>query len=657
MNEALETYRRAYGRVPDISGSNGFALLLGQNARMHAEPLVRRKPTTIIAGPWRGSDKESYDVVKSFDLPMLRFQLSLTEDFARAFQVKLNSNQFSTNGVHVSPDAMRSVAGYMMTPMSYVPVDNALYRAELGLSPGYGDVERAIAEEFWDLVFSEADASDLNLPVLSTSGVYRFNYDAKWKADYAGMVMDPQNFEAILNMVEKKKWTELFNEYEMVFMLYMQTRQQTESPSKKRRTLSLEYSLSGGRRDQAERFADKRVRIDGMEYPDLGATRARNVQAGPWTVNCLLQITASTTVKSMFRRWPDVFHVTTPEQIEALIDGHYVVCGDVTEYDRSMSRDAIEVPLRSAAKKWDPRLVEMARRLLYAPYYSRPLELDGVRGEWVGDPRDPAKYEVLCGNRSGHAWTSLLAKGNKVVDDLIRFHHLGHTVKGRVADWLAGKQIIKIINNGDDMVNYSLSRAAVESVRKAFEDPRKGHYLVKEEVGQVYSGYMILQKQEGVPKYEVVSRLYTQFEKWIVPERSAGSKHRQFWPVGIMERINRLDKTHENPASDEAWEILFSNWRRHMTPHYGDLENLVSTALESLPLHVEDLTSIDREVLESPEKIHYKYLPEELSKEVRDKLSSKIPYLQFRHILKGYYNGKVFEEEYLSRRGVDPVEG
>lgn len=643
--ETIEAYRSMYGKLPSVKGGDGLSKLFVGGGHKHAMPLVTRTPRTIVAGAYRDLE-EPEAIVSSFDPAFLKFQRDFVDECARTFEPKLDEQNFSSNGVHSTPDGLRCVAGYLMNPMSAVAVDNAIYRASLGLSPGYSKEEQTIADEFWRIVFEEWDPGPINLPKISTAGVRRFTYDSVWKADYAAMLFDPAVFEDVLTRIGKNDWIGLLDEYEMAFMLYMQTRAQAESPEKKRLILNMEYALSGGRKAGPELYADKRVVLHGQEYPDFGGMRARNVQAGPWTVNCSQQIIASGHMRALFRRFPDVFHVTTPEQLESLLNGHHVVCGDVTEYDRSMSHDAIDTPFRIAAEYWDARYVKMGATLMHAPYYSRPLELGGERGLFVGDPRDPIKYAVNCGNRSGHAWTSLIAKGNKVVDDLIRFHHLGHPVIGNVLSWLRGEQMIKILNNGDDMVNYSTSETAIDHVRKAFADPKKGHYLVKEEVGQVYSGYMLIRESADSLTYKARARLYSGVEKFTVPERSAGSTHRQFWPVGMLTRINRLDPN-ENPGNGELWDIVTRCWSKNLGATHGELISLIMAAVETMPLDFAGRSRADSEVLDDPEKIHYKWLPEELSEDVRNAITSQITYGEYAHLVNTYYGGAVVENQYV----------
>lgn len=614
-------------------GASGLQNVFGDGKAKHNMPLVTRNPRVLMTAA-----NPEHAVFNSFDPAFITFIRAMRDQFDSTFKPDLTKEGFSRNGVHTGAERLGCVAGYMMNPMSWTAADNARYRKSLGLSKGYTKRQRQIAEEVWNIIFSEWAECDVNVPKLSTSGVRRFTHDVDWKIDFAGMVMEPSEFAAMLDAVAKKDVATLADDFEMVFMTYIQTRNQNEAISKKREVFDLEYAASGGARGHTF-YADKKVVLpDGRAYEDLSATRARVIHAGPWAINCVLQVVASGHMKSLFHRFPSTFHVTTPERLKELVDGHYVYCGDVKEYDRSMSAESLEVVHTVMERYWHPSLVQMSRRLFAAPYYSKPLELSGTRGEFLGDPRD-WDVSLNCGNRSGHALTSLVAKGNKVIDDLFVFDSMGMEVIGHCKEYLQADRAIKIINNGDDCVTRTEDRRLMDSFRAHRSDPLSGHYIVEEEVGQVFSGMMLVKADDNSLVYDPQRRLYTPFEKMYVPERSAGSRHRAYWPVGFHDRIITGDTY--NSAGSEAWRIHNDLFRTHLEPQFGNFLGLVNTALEGLPFMFGNLTAIDKDVLEDTDRIHYKYLAEEINPEVLSLTTSKLPYDKFKHIPRDYYQGAI----------------
>jgi len=618
-----EQYYAKYGWLKRMTPSSGLGYAFGNGVATHRKPLVTRERRELLTG------------VYSFDPRVLHFQRALSNALDAELPPGLDDDGFCTNGVHTDWGRLRTVAGYMPTPMSYTPLDNAFYREELGLTPGYSQDEQIIANNVWDLIFSEYKASHIKVPKKSTSGPRRNTSDAEWKKDFAVFLYESDRFEGMLQCVDKSDWQTLANEVEMLFLMYIQKRDQVDTPGKERLVFDLEYALSNGRKGKAFP-TNKTVEIDGAVYDDFSSTRARVIHAGPWAINCVLQIISSGHMQSMFERFPKVFHTSTPDQIKSIIDGHHVECGDVKEYDRSMSKDAVDTVHTVGERWWDRRLMKMSKLLYYSPYYSRPLSIDGSEGTFVGDPR-LMEEQVICGNRSGHAWTSLVAKVNKCIDTLIVFHRMGLPVINEERTYFESKGAINFINNGDDEIVYTESAELMASYKKIRYSGKAGHYHVDSEKGQGYSGLLLM--KDGLT-YTPTGKIHTAFEKIYVPERSIGGNFRRYWPIGIIERVNNQDA---NPSGQRAWEIHNRLFRDMMAPHFGDFLTIVNTALERMDLQLDGLTAADRDVLENEDRIHYKYLESDISPEVYQRVTSKIPSQIYKHIYQSYYGGKVNE--------------
>lgn len=616
-----EQYFSKYNKIRPIDNELKYAF--GDGSNSHNNPLVTRKPVKTITG------------ASSFDEPHLEYQRALVRELNKRFEPKFDERWFTTNGVHATFDRLLCPAGYFSNPMSYTMKDNAVYRESLGLSAGYSPRQREIAKEAWRLVFKELKLSKVKVPKMSTGGMRRFTKDVQWKLAYARWLFEPERFEAMLDAIGSDDWTYLANEFEMVFATYIQKRGQVDMPGKVREVFDLTYAETSGKKGR--RFpTDKSVVIDRggskQAYPDFSALRARVVHAGPWVINCFLQTVSTCAIKSLFARYPDVFHVNTREEILRVIDGKEIWCSDVTEYDRSMSRDAIRVPHDVAEEFIDPRIVKASWRLFTSPYYSKPLDLDGKKGHWVGNPLI-TDDEVFAGNRSGHAWTSLVAKVNKVIDTLFIIDHMV-PVLGRVERFFLGDTHIGFINNGDDEVIWADTLEDLDEFISHRKDKAKGHYLVEAEMGMGFSGLLI--KKIGEREYDPVPKLHTPFEKMWVPERGIDTDHRKFWPIGFFARIDSLTKT---DAGAEAWRVSMSLYRDIMGPHYGDLIEVLTTAQLKLGVQTEGWSDKDKAVLESPEKLSYLYDDDEISPAVVDKVTSNIPIEAVERLLSRYYTG------------------
>jgi len=287
-------YFDTYRKLPPVGGPHPLETVFANGVAGHKTPLIGRKSIELLPG------------VYSFDPRVLEFQRELSKELNQHLKVDLDDEKFTRNGVHTTFDRLRCPAGYFQNPMSYTAVDNSHYRAELGLTPGYSARQRAIAREVWNLVASHAAVAPVNVPKLSTGGMRRFTSDPQWKLDYAAWLYDLPNFgnfERMLEAVAAKDARLLANDYEAVYATYIQKRGQVDEPGKVRNVFDIEYARSGGTKGRIFP-ADKRVVIDGVEYPDFSAIRARVVHAGPWVINCFLQVLSTTTMKSLFTRFP-----------------------------------------------------------------------------------------------------------------------------------------------------------------------------------------------------------------------------------------------------------------------------------------------------------------------------------------------------------------
>lgn len=617
-------YLATYPALPPVPKAEPHPHLFGNGAAGHNVPLISRRGLEMFPG------------VYSTDATFLGFLRKLSLELNAAFPVDTDNDGFTATGIHTTFDRLRCPAGWFQNPMSYTTVDNATYREELGLTPGYSARQKTIAENVWKIVCKEAVVASVNVPKLSTGGMRRFTHDVQWKLAFVEWLLDGNGmdrFERYLNAVDEGDWHTLANEFETVFATYIQKRGQVDSPDKVRKVFDLSYAVSGGEKGMIL-DADKRVQIDGVDYPDFSAIRARVVHAGPWVINCYLQMLATPLMRSLFARFPSTFHVNTKEEILTQVQGKHVMCSDVTEYDRSMSKDAIYIPHQVMKDYVDERVVKASWRLFTSPYYSKPLEIGGKKGVWVRDPTDWGS-EVFAGNRSGHAFTSLMAKVNKVIETLFIIDKI-YPVVGRENDFLSGVMPMGMVNNGDDEIVWAVNQGDMDRFKQLRADLSLGHYVVTPEVGQGFSGLLLVRK--GATTYEPSPRLQTPFEKMWVHERAIGGLHRQYWPIGFTVRIDTLMET-ENGR--RAWEIHNRLYRDMMEPKYGSFIDALVAAVADMEFDMAALTHKDKEVITSPDKLHHKYTSDEISPTVLDKVTSKIPEEEVARYLKRYYKGNI----------------
>lgn len=604
-----------------------------ENVRKHVFEFGGAKHAAPL--PLVGREKVVFPGITSSNPLLMDFQDALASTLNTELPVDLDDNMFTATGVYGTFDSLRTCSSFEQSPMSPVMKDNAKLRADMKLPLKYSGRQRLIAQEVWRHVFAEYDVKPLRVTRKSTSGARRFTTDHEIKAAYGHWLLQPSVFEGAMKLVEKDDWLGLFNDYEMAVMYYLGKRTQVDVASKQRSFFDIKYAVSNGARGYTGPV-NKDVVIAGRKWEGFAPMRTRTVQGGPWPVNVVNAVSGTGHLQALFRRFPSVFHVCTPEQIEKAVTGYEVYASDVSQYDATMSRDALEVAVEAHAEKWDPRVTKLVRKHLFAAYYTRPLESDGTRGTFVGDILSN-EDQVYGGNRSGHHWTALIAKVNKFIDELLVFDAIGMSVVGRTIDFLEGRGELKIVNNGDDSLvlgNGPLFNAYVTARAVA----ANGHYLVEREAGCVYSGNVL--RRVGDRQYKVAPKLTTAFERMYVPERSIGGIMRPYWAIGWLERLNgaRLSDAHEH-----SWDIHNSLYNRLMAPTFGTIASVLTAAVEGMPFAFGGLTSIDKEVLESPDKLHYKYLDTDVSAHILDALTAGIPADTVSPIINIYYKGTINE--------------
>lgn len=619
-----DEYYPKYGKLSPLTRDNmgDLGLIFGNGRSNHKTPILRRAPIEVLPG------------LTSFDEESLDFLREVSANANKELPVSLDEDLFSSTGVHANFDRLRCVAGFVQSPMAAKPVDNGELRRELGLSQGYTPRQFEIARFVWDLVWGHALPSAVNVAKYSQGGCRRYETDTQWKLDYARFKTEPKNYDRFLKAVELDDHLTLANDFEIVYMMYISKRYQVDAVGKVRLAGDLKYALSGGKLGKRTP-TDGKVVINDRHVPDFAAQRVRVVDAGPFAINCDLQIAATAHMRALFKRFPKTFHVNTPEQIKEACDGWLVYCSDVSEYDMSMSKDAIDVVFETMLEYYPPGLVMSAERLMHAPYYFKPLEVGGTKSGFIHSPFD-MDFSMNAGNRSGHAMTSLVAKVQKVIETLFIFDTIEPLTNDRIIATLRHETPMCMINNGDDEIALFRDEQRYRLFKPLRQDPSAGHYKVEAEVGQGFSGLLLVRPDPEERVYIPSPRLHTPVEKTWIPERSIGGVFREYWFIGMLERMRQLSLSDQGQA---LWDIHMSAYRRHIEPKIGPLATILTTAQRQANQSFHSLSPIDREVLESPDKLHYLYDEDDVSQFVRDKVTSKIPLEYCEGFLDRYYSG------------------
>lgn len=597
------------------SGPRDIAWAFSDQSTIHTSSLITRKPVTIIPGFGPGDRG-----VQSFDDTFLQFLRALVDGLCSDLPVDLDERGYvGPSGIHASFDRGKTVAGFTMDQMSLAPIDNAAFVASLGLPSDFRSARhRAIFDALMDRVFGSWRLSSVKTAKLSTSGAPVWLSNARYKRDHALFLL--ANSEEVRRMWTRGSLVELAAHAKVVFMMNAGRRDQVDSIGKERLVFPLDYALSGGTRG-APVAANKRVNIDGKEYSDFSATRARLFHGAPYASNLYPQIIATGTLHALFQNYGPTFHCTdVPAMADGIGSSEEVVCSDATEYDRSMATFLLRRMFEKAREYWDADWIDWAEHLAFCAYFSRPVSLrEGTpeaKPNLVGNIFSKAD-QVFRGNPSGHAWTSLIAKIMMVFDFLATADDLMHNVLERMDDYLNHKMPLKTHNNGDDGMYRGEAGIIRAYAAYRFGDKNPGYFSLKPEDGHVWSGYIMAPKKGG--GYRAFHRANTTVEKLFCPERSAGGNFRPRFTIGMLQRLNVGD----HPRHDLIVEHISRAWRNIAAPVYGDLMEMINVHHERLSIDMEALTPIDRIVLDDPTKLYHEYTEDDVSPSVLSMIFEK----------------------------------
>lgn len=589
--------------------SKDVAWIMSDDRKLHTTPLVGRNPLTILPGFGEGDRG-----VRSFDPAYLKFLRKLVEGLDSELPVDLDPKTkfVGPTAIQASFETLKTVAGYSMAPMSLAVNNNEHFVDSLGLPTGTFRSARhaAIFDRFAKLVLSRWKPTSVKTPKMSTSGAPIWKTSALMKREHAMFLLANDN--RVLALWAKRDMVGLASLAKVVFMMNAGRRDQVDEVGKTRWVFPLEYAESGGLEGEPI-AADKRVVIDGEVWDGFSATRARLFKGGPYATNMYAQIIATGTMHGgMFDQFGPTFHCTdVPAALEEIGPEEELICSDATEYDRSMATFLIKRLFAIAREFWSPELIDWCEHLCWCACFSRPVGLDpkdpSNRPVLIGDPWSPDD-QIYGGNPSGHAWTSFIAKFMMVFDWLATVDDLMGDVLEDMEAYLNHKKPLKTRNNGDDGMYYGEARVMQQYIAYRFnEKSNPGYFVLRPEVGQVWSGYLCYRKPDGW--FTAYPRLHTPFSKMLCPERSAGSNFRPHFTVGILQRV--LESTH--PMHGAAMEIFFRTWKDYAAPTYGPFMELIMAHHERLEVQTEALTRIDMEVLDKPELLFYKYTERDVS--------------------------------------------
>jgi hypothetical protein len=570
--------------------------------------------------------------IYSFDPKTIRENAGLGDELSEAIPVDIQDDgSVGPTGVPGNFLGLRTVGGYEISDLSLPMVSNDRNRHEIGLADGPVSSRHAdILKKLGKLMFGQWTPATSKIAKISSTGFPDHQKDPDFKIKLFYYVMD--NFDKILDIVATGDFERLYQDYDLILAYNLVQRAQVDKvkkegdrfTSKDRPYATYEFAASSGARG-ALLTADKTVTIDGVDYPGHFAMRIRIAYGLAAGLNYAMTAFMSGCRAIYLKKYEYTWKHRTVESMEQKLNKwDHIFATDAPNYDTSFG-DWLNLALIDACC-FDDRMKILMKHALHAPYYSGPTAKGEKGGIWMGNPFDVDQFKLKYGLPSGVAFNPDAGKFGMTYQYLCIFDDFFHDTLEKMETVLQGDHPeYGMLNMGDDTVGGTNNARFNTHVNEnlATDDQVKArkfapYFVLEPETPYVFLGNAIVKRPTGGVK--LYPSIPSFFLNWLVPERGVSNKMRMYWPIGWKERKLHYAKA---PAFSKAWEIFE---RRHYDA-YGISPDTIATMHEEnvRNLNTFNWTDIDREVMENPSKLYYKYSEEDISVEVLDLLTTSIP--------------------------------
>lgn len=418
--------------------------------------------------------------------------------------------------------------------------------------------------------------------------------------------------------------------------------------AKPRKVADLEYALTGGKKGVYQAASKEMGEVD-FRVPDgFFRERKRTAMGGPLGMNAALMPIAHSVRKAMYHRYPFTWHHTTREQQQNDIrKWKFMIATDVTQHDQFWPTFILPTIAQAMQEEgvadWWAKLYMVKSQL---PIYITDVA-PGDGNILIGDWRNP---DLHVGLPSGNALTDLEGSWLMTwVYALIQIEHTApqfisqfSTVEKGMMFWdsyLSGKLPILIKDKSDDALlgwqDEAYVPQAIKLMEKLDDAEKKGlqgtispYMNITLERGGAFLGSIILYPESKnfanvVMCGNGLSLLINQLspEYGVQSAIKDRSRVRRPFPGLAWETLPLNYGT--SPLFGELMELLEKHWYDKKGESYrGFRERLLHEDKILLQKHIEanniklalgDLTLIDQEVIADPDKLQYKYTPDDVT--------------------------------------------
>lgn len=539
--------------------------------------------------------------------------------------------------------AARTVSGTGMDPMTTPPVDNQIMRDELGLADDFVSTrDRAIWNAVFDCQFrSGRESAPLRMAKRSSSLFPEFTSDIVYRKNLFMYMLE--NLDGILNLIDRGDLEGAFTEYKFVIAYYLGVRTQADTvqrdaegklSSKPREVNDWLYAATGGHEGKRF-FADKNVYVDGVPIADHFAGRKRTVYGLAASINMILA--------ALFTGWRAVYlklyaftwhHCGNPDIERKVATFDHFAGVDVKAFDTTVARWMVDWFIQSFDGLIDPRLINLMRLAMCAPYYTTDPIVGGTHHFWMGDPFDLLSFVLCVGLPSGIAFNPDFGKTVMTATYLCVIDSYFHDVlEVGVSKILKGQHpTYGLLDMGDDGILLSSSQNFIAFLNDTWKrgDSVSPYFFIEKEIGVAFTGGVFL--KDVTSSVKVRPNAISFATKTIWQEFPVDDPRRANWAHGWWEKQAFYA---DAPRGPEVKTIINEVFKKHAG------KTLDKIADEWIVAHPELrapalLSEADRSVFLNPDAIYYKVDVDKVSPHILDPIVHSIPPEVFEPILNKY---------------------
>lgn len=446
----------------------------------------------------------------------------------------------------------------------------------------------------------------------SNSGFPYFSTDDQLKHKH--LAMFSENLDLFQDLFAKRDRKKLLDYLGVLNVSTTQIRRQhdkfVDGKPKYREIIDFEQSFFGdGKpidRDLVER----------LSYVGGRATcRTRVVCAMPGLLNNAMSAIFEGFKDPFFKRYAKTLkHRGVDDIVEKCRDFNYFIGVDISAFDSNAPENVILkiiefLPVSDLCK-------EVILDLLYNPWYLSDFNGKAV----ITQSFEDKEYTTFKGMPSGIFFTTWINCVQVIFYKLVEYRRFIKDIDNKVDEFLDHQLEIGSLIMSDDGIDYFKDRSIFEEIIKHGFENKYVEFEVEEAVS--FLG-VALYKENDVLKG--CNKLTSYFEKLYLPENGVYTRYRPL-PIKGMKERRIIYANH--PLFEQIREIeekcFYESFKARLAILEKEwLQDEIANR-ESVVGQFNDLTPIEAEVLVSPNKLHYKYNPDDVRPELRELVCRRI---------------------------------